>query len=101
MCDIFLWTPSHGRAKAGRPARSYIQQLCADTGCCIEERWTTEKDGGKGSGKFALAALNDDDDDDDDDEYSFYVKYKYDKYYVCLYKSVYLWMYTNISISKY
>ena len=33
ISDILLWTPSHGRAKAGRPARTYIQQLCADTGC--------------------------------------------------------------------
>ena len=33
ISDVFLWTPSHGRAKAGRPARTYIQQLCADTGC--------------------------------------------------------------------
>ena len=24
---------SHGGAKAGRPARTYIQQLCEDTGC--------------------------------------------------------------------
>ena len=31
--DGLLWTPSHGRAKAGWPARTYIQQLCADTGC--------------------------------------------------------------------
>ena len=30
---VLLWTPSHGRAKAGRPARTDIQQLCADTGC--------------------------------------------------------------------
>ena len=29
-------TPSHGRAKAGRPARSYIQQQCADTGYSLE-----------------------------------------------------------------
>ena len=29
--------PSHGRAKAGRPARTYIQQLCADTGCSLED----------------------------------------------------------------
>ena len=28
---------SHGRAKAGRPARTYIQQLCADTGCSLED----------------------------------------------------------------
>ena len=24
--DVLLWTPTHGRAKAGRPARAYIQQ---------------------------------------------------------------------------
>ena len=35
--DVLLWTPSHGRAKAGRPARTYIQQLCADTGCSSED----------------------------------------------------------------
>ena len=33
ISDILLWTPSHGRAKAGRPAQTYIQQLCADTVC--------------------------------------------------------------------
>ena len=32
ISDVLLWTPSHGRAKAGRPARTYIQQLWADTG---------------------------------------------------------------------
>ena len=35
--DVLLWTPSHGRAKAGRTARTYIQQLCADTGCSPED----------------------------------------------------------------
>ena len=35
--DGLLWTPTHGRAKAGRPARTYIQQLCEDTGCCPED----------------------------------------------------------------
>ena len=35
-------TPTHGRAKAGRPARTYIQQLCQDTGCCPEDLpWAT------------------------------------------------------------
>ena len=34
---LLLWTPSHGRAKAGRPARTYIQQLCEDTRCCPED----------------------------------------------------------------
>ena len=35
--DVLLWTPRHGRAKAGRPARTYIQLLCEDTGCCPED----------------------------------------------------------------
>ena len=35
--DVLLWTHTHGRAKAGRPARTYIQQLCEDTGCCPED----------------------------------------------------------------
>ena len=29
--DVLLWTPIYGRSKAGRPARTYIQQLCKDT----------------------------------------------------------------------
>ena len=37
ISDGLLWTPSHGRAKAGRPARTYIQQLCEDTGCSPED----------------------------------------------------------------
>ena len=35
--DVLLWIPTYGRAKAGRPARTYIQQLCEDTGCCPED----------------------------------------------------------------
>ena len=30
ISDVLLWTPTYGRAKAGRPARTYIQQLCED-----------------------------------------------------------------------
>ena len=40
LCEpihILLGTPSHGRAKAGWPARTYIQQLCTDTGCSLED----------------------------------------------------------------
>ena len=37
ISDVLLWTPTHGRAKAGWPARTYIQQLCEDTGCCPED----------------------------------------------------------------
>ena len=35
--DVLLWIPTHGRAKAGLPARTYIQQLCEDTRCCPED----------------------------------------------------------------
>ena len=37
ISDVLLWTPTYSRAKAGRPARTYIQQLCEDTGCSPED----------------------------------------------------------------
>ena len=66
ISDVLLWTSAYGRAKAGRPARTYIQQLCEDTGCSPEdlpeamnnrEKWR-EGD----SGISVLAARHDDDD---------------------------------------
>ena len=37
ISDVLKWTPTYGRAKAGRPARTYIQQLCEHTGCGPED----------------------------------------------------------------
>ena len=37
ISDVFLWTSTYGRAKAERPARTYIQQLCEDMGCSPED----------------------------------------------------------------
>ena len=37
ISDVLLWTPTYGQAKAGRPARTYIQQLCEDTRCNPED----------------------------------------------------------------
>ena len=37
ISDILLWTPSRRQAKAGRPAWTYIQQICANTGCSLED----------------------------------------------------------------
>ena len=37
ISDVHLWTPSHGWAKLGWPDRTYLQQLCADTGCSLED----------------------------------------------------------------
>ena len=36
ISGIILWAPTYGLAKAGRPARTYIHQLCKDTGCSPE-----------------------------------------------------------------
>ena len=37
ISDVLVWTTTHGRAKAGRPTRTYIQQLWEDTGCYPED----------------------------------------------------------------
>ena len=37
ISDVLLWTPTYGCARMGRPARTYIQQLCEDTGCNPED----------------------------------------------------------------
>ena len=37
ISDVLQCTPAYGRAKAGRPAGTYIQQLCEDTGCSPED----------------------------------------------------------------
>ena len=50
ISDVLLWIPSRGRAKAGRPARTYIQQLCADTGCNPQDL-PVAMDDRKGRGK--------------------------------------------------
>ena len=61
--DVLLWTPTYGRAKAGRPARTYIQQLCKDTDVALRtcrKLWTIGKDGERGSGISVLMAQCDD-----------------------------------------
>ena len=37
ISDVLIWTPAYGQAKAGRPARTYMQPLCEDTGCSPED----------------------------------------------------------------
>ena len=37
ISDVLLWTPTYGWAKAGWQARTYIQQLCEDMGCSLED----------------------------------------------------------------
>ena len=65
ISDVLLWTPTHGRAKAGRPAWTYIQQLCEDTDVVLKtclRRWTIGESGERGSGISVLPTRHDDDD---------------------------------------
>ena len=65
ISDVLLWTPTYGQAKAGRPARTHIQQLCEDvTLKTCQKRWMIGRSGERGSGISVLAARHDDDDDD-------------------------------------
>ena len=66
VSDVLLWIPAYGQSKAGRPAWTYIPQLCEDTGCnpedlpeAINDRETWRE---RGSGISVLAARHDDDD---------------------------------------
>ena len=64
--NILQLTSSHRWTKVRPPARTYIQQLCADAGCSLEtswEWWTIETGGERGSGRSMLAVRHDDDND--------------------------------------
>ena len=79
ISDVLLWTATYGLAKAGRSARTYIQQLCEDTGCSPEDLLEAINDGEKWrereSGISVLVARQDY--DDRTYTYSNTVKYKH------------------------
>ena len=52
ISDVLLWTPAYSQAKAGRPARTYIQQICEDTGCSPEDLPEAMKDREKWRDRF-------------------------------------------------
>ena len=66
ISDVLLWTPTYGRAKAGRPARTYIPATTVRIRDVVQKtcqrRWTIGKSGGRGSGISVLSARHDDDD---------------------------------------
>ena len=37
IIDVFSWTPTPGHICVGRPARIYINQICADTRCSLAD----------------------------------------------------------------
>ena len=67
---------THGRTKAGRQARTYIQQLCEDTGCCPEGLPRTKKDREEWQKCMCM--------------YISYI-YVYVYIYMCLYIYIYMW----------
>ena len=70
MSDVLLWTPSHGRAKAGLPTRAYIQQPIRNVALRIcRKQWSIGRCGERGSEISVLIARHDDDDDDMRKEY--------------------------------
>ena len=62
MSDILLLTPSHGRAKAGRPSRTYIRQLQDITLKTYREQGTIETVVERGSGRSVLSLRHYNDD---------------------------------------
>ena len=67
ISNVLLQTPSHGRSKAERPARTYIQQLCVDTGCCPEDLQEAmdDREGGEERVRYISVLITRHDDDDD------------------------------------
>ena len=64
ISDSLLWTPSHGRTKAGRPALTYIlQMLIRDVALkTYRKQWTIWRGGESDSGISVLIAQYGDDD---------------------------------------
>ena len=57
ISDI-LWISIYGHASVGRPAKTYLYQLCVDTGYCLEDlpRVMNDCDLWRESGKSMLSA---------------------------------------------
>ena len=60
ISDVFLWTPTYGRAKAGRPSQAYVRIWDVVLKTC-QRQWMIRRSGERGSGISVLAAWHDDD----------------------------------------
>ena len=79
ISDVLLWTRTYGWAKAGRPARTYIQQLCENTECSLEDLPEAMNDRERGPGIFVLAARHD---------------------YICIYIYIYRYIYIYMALNN-
>ena len=97
ISEVLLWTPTYGQAKAGRPARTYIQQLCEDTGCSPEDLPEAMNDREKWRERVwdsVLAARH----DDDDDTHSI-TTHTHTHTHIYMYRTAHLFLYPSIYIS--
>ena len=106
---MFCGPLSHGRAKAGRPARTYTQQLCADTRYSLEDLpgAIDDRDGWRErqreSGRSVPAGRHDDDDDDDiliKQGYLWFGKTVRSVLYLSIYDSVHILAWQKIEQGK-
>ena len=37
ISDVLIWTPTHRHTSVGQPARTYINQLCVESWCSLED----------------------------------------------------------------
>ena len=66
ISNILLWNPKDGRASFGRPVRTCVHQICADTGCSLEDLWLMIWTNGKRESKTSVSSVWLDDNKDDD-----------------------------------
>ena len=73
ISDVLLWSFSCGWAAVGQPARTYLQQFCADTGYSLEDlleamdNWWMASERERKSGRSSVLAAQHDNGDDDID----------------------------------
>ena len=100
ISDVLLWTSAYSRAKAGWPARTYIQQLCEDTGYSPEdlpvamkdwEKWREKDSDIRVSGTTWWWGY----------VYIYIYMYIYAYSYICIYVYIYMFLYIYVNIYMY
>ena len=93
ISDILLLTTSHGQAKPGRPARTFINSSVPIQDIALKtqrDRWMIETSGKRRSERSLLAVQH----DDDDKEIYIFFFYKFKSMEACMWPQV-LWRLLN------
>ena len=67
VSNVLLWTPTYGRTNVNRPAKTYVDQLCLDTGCRLEKQLgaMNDRNGRRERKEDSMLSARLDNDDDD------------------------------------